>query len=151
MGNREEKLSYMAGIVDGEGCISCSFSNGEIPHINTYGIYLRIGMTSSIPLEPFIEEFGGKIKLSKRRTKTGKNVFFWAIYCRNAVKVLNILIPYLRLKKDQAKDAIIMANLHYKKGGVGNGNGGGWKNNTITPEDNINRRAVFERMRERTK
>jgi len=89
----DKKLAYIAGFIDGEGCI---YSNGG---------YLGVIVSNTVraPLE-FIEgEFGGSISIhiyappNKR-----KPIYNWKIFGRSAAIVLQFLLPYLIVKKEHA-------------------------------------------------
>lgn len=96
----DRKLAYIAGFLDGEGCI---YSNGG---------YLSICISNTVraPLE-FIEgEFGGNIDMriyappNKR-----KPIYNWKMFGHNAAMVLQFLLPYLIVKKERALLGIQLA------------------------------------------
>jgi hypothetical protein len=101
------QVAYLAGIVDGEGSFTIrkkTYSNGR----TLYTPRITIGMNDARPLDLAYGMFGGAIRA--RRT-TGTNVpciFHWEISCTKAKKAAKILLPYLRVKPDQARLLIDM-------------------------------------------
>jgi len=96
-------LQYIAGFVDGEGCIG--FSNRS-PKQNRYYVYLRVANTNQQILNDIKAYFGiGSIQVANSSHKNGnrKTVYYYQVVCRKAVKVITLLLPYLRVKQVQAK------------------------------------------------
>lgn len=101
-------LAYCAGLIDGEGSISSSASR-KCP--SNYRIIVSISMCNPDGLEVLSATFGGTVKLEKRKTVTGKPVYSWVCYCRNAAHVLESVLPFLKVKKKQALVAIKLAQM----------------------------------------
>lgn len=99
----EVDLAYMAGLVDGEGCIRIQKCK------NTYSLYLRIGMKDSIALKMFRDAFGGSVferdRFYKQFSKRFR-IFEWTVVCGRAAFVLKSIIRHLRIKRPQAELAI---------------------------------------------
>ena len=91
----EERLAYLAGFFDGEGCITVN-ANG--------GITLRVINTSKPVLDLFKEILGGSI--GDRTQKVNKRQYAWSAYGNTAYKILHALYPYLIEKQDQADLAL---------------------------------------------
>lgn len=117
---RPTDLAYLAGIIDGEGSISASKSR---PCTENFRIFLAVAMCDVGPINLLAQVFGGDVKIDKRQTKTGKFVFRWTVYCRNAATVLELLLPYLIVKRDRAMNAIALQKLMRPKGIQGMGRG----------------------------
>lgn len=93
-------LAYLAGFFDGEGCITTG-----IQRQGGRGYYLiRATVTqNSLPvLEAYEAEFGGRIL----DPSPGKSAFVWQITGDQMAHFLQTLLPYLRLKKEQAELAL---------------------------------------------
>ena len=92
---READLAYLAGLVDGEGCISIKHNKSN----NVFFPWVAVGMTQLEGLELLVEMFGGKIR--EDRTSNRKSVMYrWEQNKRDVVvHVLSSLLPYLRVKK----------------------------------------------------
>jgi len=100
------EIAYCAGILDGEGSISASKSTGC--SLN-FRVIVSVSMCDAEPLHLFVKLFGGCVKTTKTPTRTGKPIFYWAIFCRNAADVLETLLPYLLVKRQRAINAIQLA------------------------------------------
>ena len=96
-------LAYIAGFVDGEGCIGLSQRCGK----NRYHTYIRIANTKITVLKYIKNYFGyGSIQLANTTYRTSPNCkpcYYYQVTCRNASDMASKLIPYLKLKKRQAE------------------------------------------------
>ena len=98
-------LAWAAGIVDGEGCIQSSHQVFKSGH-ELISIYLTVGNTDVRVMKKFEELFGGKVRIT-RITVTGKTAYEWRAGCKETAEILNILLPWLIVKKEQAELAIL--------------------------------------------
>ena len=92
---REANLAYLAGLVDGEGCISIKHNIRN----NNYFPWVAVGMTQKEGIDLLVEMFGGTIRedLTSNRKST---MYRWERNKReDVVNVLQQLLPYLRVKK----------------------------------------------------
>ena len=87
---RIEEMAYYAGIIDGEGCISYYKSLG----VSVEGLYPKT-------LIEMHTVFGGSVSEIKRINK--RRYYRWRIYGQDAGRCLQMLLPYLREKKEQAE------------------------------------------------
>ena|SRR2546428_593160 len=95
-------LIYIAGLFDGEGSISLSYSlSGGSPYRRTKTFNLRISLSqkNTTVLYALKRVFGGFITNIQ-----------WVTTSRNAEQVLKLLLPYLRLKRRLA-----LLALEYRK------------------------------------
>lgn len=92
---READLAYLAGLIDGEGCISIKHNKQN----NVYFPWIAVGMTQLEGIELLVETFGGKVR--EDRTSNRKSVMYrWEQNKRDVVMhVLQSVLPYLRVKK----------------------------------------------------
>lgn len=102
----EVDLAYAAGIVDGEGSISASVS---VHSPLNFRVVIAVSMCDYAVPEFMAHIFGGRVVERKQKTKSGKIVYTWALYCRNAAGALNLMVPYLLIKKARAESAIKLA------------------------------------------
>ena len=92
----KDDLSYAAGFVDGEGCLYATKSG-------------RITITASNTYKPVVEwlckTFGGCItgKNSKPRKSNHRRCYAWQIVCGGAAAVCRALLPFLKVKREQAE------------------------------------------------
>lgn len=92
----ESELAYLAGLIDGEGCLRVEKSGGKYRYTP---MTPTVCVTNSNPtlIKWVIEKFGGHLYLKKSKT-------CWDIYWlgKRAVEVLEQVYPYLVGKKEQA-------------------------------------------------
>ena len=97
-------LAYCAGIVDGEGSITISMVSS-----GTYELRLDISNTDYGVLDYFQTTFGvGKVHFHSRPLR--RVIYKYYAYGKKACFVLSLLLPYMRIKKTQAKLAIEFQN-----------------------------------------
>jgi len=96
----KETVAYVAGIVDGEGCISVWTSKRKDRWI---GIQIFITNTNVEVLDFCQKVLGGVVKLHYHGTAKHKTSYRLSISSRSSVKrALEILLPYLIIKKKVA-------------------------------------------------
>jgi hypothetical protein len=95
--------SYMAGLVDGEGCIRIviTHSSDNFRPSPQYQLVISIDMTSLDCLKKAQGVFGGKIT-SRDREGTNFRIYHWHLFSQNASDALKKMLPYLQEKKQQA-------------------------------------------------
>lgn len=95
----DKELAYIAGFIDGEGCVTAS------------GNYLSLSLGASNTIKApllFIQEIlGGSVRgyQSREKTKLGsliKRQYAWHVGGESAVEALLALLPYLIVKKQEA-------------------------------------------------
>ena len=104
------ELAYCAGIIDGEGYIGISKNkdNNYTYHIK-YEYAIQVMMTDKPPIEFLAKTFNGKIvTFTKRRKHPLHSVTFRG---RAAERVLNIILPYLVGKRNQASTVLKFCDL----------------------------------------
>ena len=94
------ELSYLAGFLDAEGCITVISRRPNVRQKSgSYVLKIVITQKSKAPLVDFQNRFGGTInKLGKLRTG-----FQWCVHHKNAAIMLESILPYLKYKKEQAE------------------------------------------------
>lgn len=95
----EIQIAYLAGLFDGEGCVSLAHNgySGNNHHIR---LLCRVAMCGDYVPKLFQHHFGGHTSSSKR---FGRDVCQWMIYGNNALSFLEQVLPYLTVKKPQAE------------------------------------------------
>lgn len=104
-------LSYLAGIMDGEGTIRIGSAkpNGKSKQNIKYYSAVSVGNTNKEVLEMFVNKFGSKVREDKR-VPNRKRMYRWGTSGNITVpKILKQLLPYLVIKKEQAKIVIEFA------------------------------------------
>lgn len=106
-----EKLAYLAGLIDGEGCISTSCGTNSS---------VRIAVSMCTPQGPqfMAEVFGGSIRLqAMSKSAFGRRPQYrWEARACKAEVVIRALLPYLREKREQAEVALIIRDMQRGQG-----------------------------------
>jgi hypothetical protein len=96
-------LYYLAGIIDGEGCIS--ISKGTINH-RQQSIRIRVANTNFELIDWLHTQFGGKTNYIKKKGNRRPQKM-WSVLARKAAILLREIQPYLIVKREQAKIALL--------------------------------------------
>lgn len=113
------EAAYLAGLVDGEGCIHLGTRKG------TYRGRVTIGMTAVAKplLEDLQKTWAGGIYQSRPETEKWSAAWVWSVQGEPARKLLLLIEPHLRLKRKQAQLALeverIRASLPRRPNGSG--------------------------------
>ncbi len=111
----ETLYAYIAGLIDGEGCISIRrCKQGKFIY---YKPMIEVGMTDRQPIELLEKTFGNSawyevIPTGKRKLICHK----WRVTGSNCVPVLNPILPYLIVKRKQALIVIEFIKRIFPKG-----------------------------------
>lgn len=96
------KFGYLAGIIDGEGCIAIGAGKRETC-IN-YNALVLVQNTSKVLIDWLQDNFGGQVYLSKKETERTKAAWMWRITRKRDIEILLLaVLPYLIVKREQAK------------------------------------------------
>ena len=102
-----DKLSYVAGIIDGEGWISIKKNK---PHVTRPGTqyFLELGVeNTSEKLMLWLEaNFSGLVYLRQPRNPKWKPIYSWKLRCSRAAALLSEISDILVIKSDRAKLAL---------------------------------------------
>ena len=107
--------AYIAGIIDGEGCIGIYQRKPRIAYRNlspAHELIIKVGMTDrgavDFMKEKLCKSVKAKIKFVRPRLTTGKEIIWHnTIYCciisgKRAAELLKAILPYLKVKRKQA-------------------------------------------------
>ena len=104
-------LSYIAGIIDGEGSIRInkSFTPRDIKVLKvinpTYNAQINLGMVEKQIPDLLKEAFGGNVR--EERVPKLRSIWRYSLTGRyQLIKVLNQLLPFLRIKRPHAEVVI---------------------------------------------
>ena len=99
---QNETFAYLAGIIDGEGCVSIrkTFQYGKHYY---YKPMIEVGMTVKSPIQLLYDIFGGSAwyEVPKNGGKW-QNQHKWRVTGKGVLPVINAILPYLIVKKAQA-------------------------------------------------
>lgn len=110
---------YFAGFIDGEGYIGIVHSSVK-GHYNGYVEFVQANGTDDRPLLLLQKRFGGSLTKPTFGRKYGNRKPFrrWGVASKQAETCVRCLLPYLIVKKDQAKNLLLMRRrkcVHYWK------------------------------------
>lgn len=110
-------LAYAAGVVDSDGYIGI--------HRNSYAMRVRrdasqvvymprvtVKQVTPQAIDLLHDLFGGHRYAGKPTAKRGRLLIAWNVHSRLAVQVCEALLPYLRIKREQALNAIECGRLN---------------------------------------
>lgn len=114
--DKHELLIWAAGFFDGEGCISisCSRKGKRVAHPGYYTLQLTAFQNTRVPLDVFLQLFGGAIRYSTTHSTGG---WIWAQTGPGTIETLFKMTPYLLVKRAQAEVAITFQRRKAPKGG----------------------------------
>ena len=97
------KYGYLAGIIDGEGCITIGRGfrpNGTI----NYNAIIAVTNTNKDVIVWIQRNFGGGFYLSKGNDARCKPSYRWRLFKKESIElILLAILPYLIIKKQQAQ------------------------------------------------
>jgi hypothetical protein len=102
------ELAYYAGLFDGEGCVAIEYNNNSKGLVVVYNLYCRLTMTNKDLVYSLKDNFGGSVCRHPLHAKNPhhRDTWTWTIVSNQAMNWLKIILPFLRLKREQAKAAI---------------------------------------------
>lgn len=106
------ELSYLGGFIDGEGSITISTGYWQRAR-NGYALHLSAVNVHPEPLRMLEARFGGKVFCVEPKQAGRLNHFRWGVVAKKAETAIRDLLPYLRVKADQARVALDFRNTYY--------------------------------------
>jgi len=106
----DTQWAYLAGIIDGEGCIFIRASDyrGKRGIRNVYYcLTVTVGNTSASMIKWLHEIFKGSRITCRGETVKNKTVWGWTVASQEAEEICRGILPYLTAKKDQAELALM--------------------------------------------
>lgn len=106
----ETEKAWLAGIIDGEGCISISKRNLGKAKSGRLGFSYRLNVMVRMTHKPTIEKIVSLVGLGKcdrhERDITRKDAFVWSLWTQQAFALLKEILPYMITKRNNAINAI---------------------------------------------
>ena len=102
------ELAWLAGIIDGEGSIFVMKQKRK-DRERTFNYLLRVAVSSTDPImakECFLITEDGDYFSHIEKREGQSNTLKWSINGRKAAKVLKEILPFMKVKKNQAEAAI---------------------------------------------
>ncbi len=132
---KDTDLAYLAGLIDGEGTISCSITRTQRGHLALHK-QLSIFNTNVLLISWITARFYGKV-FSRKRSDVWKEEHQVKWSADDAVLILQQVLPYLVIKREQAE---IFIALHKTKSYV-----------EVTAEVQDYRQKLVQRLQELNK
>lgn len=126
-------LAYLAGFIDGEGCITIlrRFKKNKSKNYNYYAV-ISVGQKDGEIMDILKDNFKGNIHHVKR-----DGSYIWTATDKMASDCIRQLLPFLRYKKPQAEIALQLYDPTIIRK----------KFNTISPEELQKRELLYEEIR----
>ena len=106
---KKTDLAYFAGILDGEGSITIgvdkTISKTGKTRI-TYRLRVDVGNTNEWLIQQLKFAFGGCVVLRREQTVKTQTIWAWRVSCLDALRFLQAIYPYVKIKKPQVDLAI---------------------------------------------
>ena len=134
-------IAYVAGFIDGEGCVSIGVAKKRYVCPN-----IQVSNTNLTVLKLFKEQFGGSIQNRLDKRKNRRPSWTWWIAANKALKVLEEVKPFLIIKKPQAEILLGLKRCSLKRNKLGR------LVRRMTPEiikDNFERVAAIRKLNKR--
>lgn len=99
-------LQYIAGLIDGDGCIHLDNSNDKLY------VAIQVSMTCKEIIDLLYVQFGGGFCEIQPKKDNSKVAYQWKVRSDAAIHLLVDIFPYLVVKKEQAKLAMQFYSLN---------------------------------------
>lgn len=98
--NNEAKVAYLAGLIDGDGCLSLHRNDSGLL---TFKPSLKVKMTNERVIRWLHKEFGGRVSVWTPKEPNREVMYSWQIYKKADLRrLLPELLSFLIVKKLQA-------------------------------------------------
>jgi len=103
----EKDIIYISGFFDGEGCISILKQKRKDMKMPHYFLEIKITNTNKDVIQYIYNVLKvGRLSKKADKRKNHRTQWCWIANSTEAVYILKLLLPYLKVKKEQAKLAI---------------------------------------------
>lgn len=139
----ETDKAYLAGLIDGEGCIVITKSVYERTPTPIYSLAVVVSSCDGDVLRYWAEKTGcGKVRTGALEHGNSRKSYVWWVSSRQAESLLRCVYPYLMLKREQADIAFKFTETIAPVGGWGQR--GGTRGGNRTPPDVIHQRERYK-------
>jgi hypothetical protein len=101
--SEKTKFAYLAGIIDGEGCLSIGAGRRQKWGVVNYNSIVSVANTDIRLIKWLHQNFGGNFFDGKQQRPNNKKHYIWRLLKRKDIEVLLLaVLPYLIVKREQA-------------------------------------------------
>ncbi len=101
--SEKTKFAYLAGIIDGEGCLSIGAGRRQKWGVINYNSIVSVANTDIRLIKWLHRNFGGRFFDGKQQRPNNKKHYIWRLLKRKDIEVLLLaVLPYLIVKREQA-------------------------------------------------
>ncbi len=115
MNERKETLAYLAGVIDSDGCINIQKRKAGKWAAN-YQPRVTVKQVTPQAVELLHGTLGGSTWLSAPSSQKGRPLYVWNIHSHAAGTALAALLPHLRIKVEQARNALALCEVNARLG-----------------------------------
>lgn len=109
-------LAYAAGVVDSDGTIGVRKTKPGHGWQSTYQPRVTVKQVTPQAVEFLHDLLGGYRYVTKPAAETRRPMLGWDVHSASAVAVCELLLPYLRIKREQAENALRVGALNASAG-----------------------------------
>ena len=113
METKRTDLAYIAGLIDGEGCITVKQHRSKAG-LTRFDISVEVAMVANQPVQLIQALFGGNIYHRPPNNRGKLDYSKIMLSGEKAATMLKLILPYLLVKKPQAELALRVVNAHPK-------------------------------------
>ena len=103
-------LAYFAGLFDGEGTI------GLQQHLQACSFTLALAMTDAKAINGLHDAFGGTLRMRTYSNPKWNTLYEWYVGGKRAELILRTLLPFLRVRREEADLALRLRHYNHRKG-----------------------------------
>jgi LAGLIDADG endonuclease len=145
------ELGWLAGIIDGEGCITIVPRLRSDASCRNHGYSMKVAVSNTDPRMILkiksILGFGSIQCKSEHRNGRCKAAYVWITSCREALVFLLVIKDHLVTKAEQAQLAIEIQNRTTTRMGMKPANGPTGKGRVLSIEEASLRRGIFDQIK----
>jgi len=116
--NNLKKYAYLAGLIDGDGCIVISKSyslsrKNPLIKYDRYIMKIEVSSSDTRMINYLVGAFGGRFGMcSRKQGLSSEPNFFWAPFAKQNKEILKKILPFIQLKREQVELAIRFCEIH---------------------------------------
>lgn len=115
MMNEPTTLAYLAGVMDSDGYIGVGKKKAGKWAAN-YQPRVQVKQVDTEATDLFRETFGGHLYRHEPSAERGRPLWCWQVHSAACRPVLDALLPYLRIKRNRAENALALCDVNRRTG-----------------------------------